>query len=234
MEQFFANSADFFYTNILAILCAFACTIMGFIKRNKFKELKLMFIYPLSSLIQTIISYTFTYFYPNINIQKIDQYINLSINLFLLIEFISIFIFFYQVVLIGKLKKTLKLILSTYILIFFYLWYYYNPLLYYPFDLVFIQALYVLLIAVICLIDLFKNNPKRSLLSEPSLWIITGSLLYFLCTLPIYIAREFVFEANGALIEEGLYSINYICYSIFFLLIIRAYLCRPIAQQLYF
>jgi hypothetical protein len=190
-----------------------------------------MFLYPLSSLIQTIFSYALTYFCPKMNIQNIIRSINLSINLFLIIEFISIFIFFYQVVLIGKLKKILKLILSTYILTLFYLWYVDNPLLNYPFELVFIQAVYVLLIAIICLIDLFKNNPKGSLLNEPSLWIITGSLLYFLCTMPIYIAREFVFEANGDLIEEGLYSINYICYSIFFLLIIRAYLCRRIAQQ---
>lgn len=231
MDQFLANSADFFYTNILAMLCSFACMITAFIRRNKFKELKLMFLYPLSSLIQTIISYALTYFYPSMNIQNIIKSINLSINLFLLIEFISIFIFFYQVVLISKLKKILKLILYTYILTLIFLWYVYNPLLYYPFDLIFIQAVYVLLIAIICLIDLFKNNPKGSLLDEPSLWIITGSFLYFLCTLPIYIAREFVFEANGDLIEEGLYSINYICYSIFFLLIIRAYLCRRIAQQ---
>ena len=99
MEQFLADCDASYYTNIIMIICAFSCSIIGFIKRNKFKELRTIFIYPLSSVIQTIFIYFIPFLYPEFELQAFRSYFNYSINVFLLIELVSIYVFFYQAIL---------------------------------------------------------------------------------------------------------------------------------------
>lgn len=213
------------------LIASIICTIYGFIKRNKFKELKWLFIYPLFSSIQTILDFLVGYVFNEIPTESRSLTHSYSINFFLAIEFFSIYLYIYLSTEADKFKKILGVLFVLYFLIILISWFVYKGLSKYPFNLIFIQAFLILLLAIIRLIDLFKNTPTINLFNTPSFWIIIGSLFYFLCTLPIYIARNFVFLADGYAIENGIYSINFICYSIFFLLIIRAYLCKPTAKQ---
>jgi len=229
MYYFIERSSHYFYTDILMCISAILCLLIGIIRRNIFLELKWLFFYPLMALVECIVGYSF--YFINISENSYDITVNIVINIFLLIEFFSLFIFYNKNIKNVILKKWLMIAVSFYVIIISFIWLFVRSPFLYPAEYFFIQSVFVLILGIISIIDFFRGKLGLNLLNEPSLWITTGTLLYFLCTIPLYLAKEFILDERGYIHEPALYSINYICYCILFLLIIRAYLCSPIEKS---
>jgi hypothetical protein len=230
MNEIVETSRSYLFTDLVLFICAMLAVVIGFIKRNKFAQMKYFYVYPLSSCLQLIVAdlkivYGYsTEWFP----KSIDE---ISLELFLIVEFVTLF-FFYKKVISRKLFSQI----GTPLLILYSICFVVSRLktsswLQTPFELYYIQSASILLLAIIYLIDFFISPPKPSLPIEPSFIITIGTLIYFLGTLPIYIAKDFVFDPLGGITEASLFSINLICYSIFFLLITGAYLCKAPEKQ---
>jgi hypothetical protein len=73
--------------------------------------------------------------------------------------------------------------------------------------------------------ELFLQVHEKPLKDQPSFWTITGILFFNCCSIPLYLnIHAFGKEANTA------FSLNYLLYTLFFALLIRAYLCNPAAE----
>ncbi len=70
--------------------------------------------------------------------------------------------------------------------------------------------------------ELFSKVNLRPLKDQPPFWVITGILFLHACDIPLFLTVPFLENYQGAA-----YTLNYILFSIFFVLLIRAYLCPP-------
>ena len=222
MKELLEESSSLFYTNLIEAACALLASVIGFLLRKRHIGLRLMFIYPFSSFLQFIIYFLIYY------LQHIEPFIFLftSTKVFLIIEFLCILIFYLSVLTKKKLRRITLGISILYSLFIAYHFIYKGISNEIPIQFYFFQSFIILFFPVIHLIDLFSDKPKPKLSDEPSFWITIGVLLYFLCVIPLYIGGRFVFGEKSITNEQGIYSINFICYSIFFLLITRAFLCK--------
>jgi len=86
----------------------------------------------------------------------------------------------------------------------------------------FSESFFLLLPCLLYIYDLFVSAPAGRLRDEPSFWIITGFLILNACSIPMYITGGF----SGSY-QTALFSLNFILYSVLFILLIRAYSCPP-------
>ena len=76
-----------------------------------------------------------------------------------------------------------------------------------------------------CLIyfyELFLTVSPKPLKDQPSFWVITAILFLNACSIPLQLTFDFLGRY-----AEAAYSLNDILYGILFIMLIRAYLCRP-------
>ncbi len=222
---------DYYYTDVLQLFCALIAGIIGFFRRKRFKELALFYFYPLASSAQSI--YLLLYDHRNYKATPKDALpSDISVGIFLLIELTIIYLFLKQVLNSGKVKKLLNVVLISYYLtiVSFFT---FSELGTLPIaELYIVQAILIIPPCTLYFYELFKNVPNLNLLNEPAFWICTGSLLYFLCTLPLFLSKDSIFDLIGNLnYDSTVYAINFICYSVFFLFIIKGYLCKPATKQ---
>ena len=214
----------FYSTEFLMFICSGCGMIIGFIHRNKFPELKYLYIYPLASFSQFIIANLTLISKIGITIE--DSIINISLNLFTITEFIIIYIFFKKVLLSKLNKKILRFSAIVYFFTGLINWIIIENSFSPPTYSYIYQSIAILIPVCLYFIELFKKPIVPDLLNEPSFWVTTGMAFYFACTLPLFLMEDFVYNKAGYIYEMELFSINFICYGILFLLITKAYLCR--------
>lgn len=214
-----------FYTAtiLFAYVCGILATFIGYIHKDKFKELKFFYVYPLASFTQ--MSLFFILFFL-----RIEWNVLIPINwtgqcIFLLIEFLTINHFFSEVLNSHRIKRILKASRPLYfvILLFYWIWvnYFFSPSV----AIFVFQAGFILVPTFVYFLEMFKTPVTFNLYSDFSFWISAGILFYFSCTLPIFLLVHYMFDKNEVFRESTLSSINYICYGILFLSITKAYLC---------
>jgi hypothetical protein len=217
---------DFSYyaiTFYFAGICSLVATVTGYNHKNKFSELKLFYLYPFATFIQFFLIAAFTYLDAG---QKILDYISIDgAKFFILIEFSMIYYFFWQVLISIFIKRLLLAITFLYIISTFYSSFTENYFFALPISLYNIQAICILIPSLVHLFELFKILPTRNLFDNPSFWITIGIVFYFYCTLPLFLMLDFAFNKNAYFTNLNIYSINFICYGILYLLTIKAYLC---------
>jgi len=219
--------STYYYTDVLEAFVALSAGIIGFIRRKKFKELTFFYIYPLASSFQSIYFYVF----DQTSDYRMEETIlsnNISIALFLITELTIIYLFLKQILFSRAIKAMLGFVLILYyVLILYFSIFLKIPKLPIP-ELFIAQAVLIVPPTTFYFYELFKIVPKLDLLREPAFWICTGVLIYFLCTLPLFLSKNSIFDLIGNInYDTTVYCINYIFYSILFLFIIKAYLCDP-------
>jgi hypothetical protein len=78
--------------------------------------------------------------------------------------------------------------------------------------------------------QLFSELPILKLTTEPSFWISTGLFFFTCCTLPYSLVENYLVR-NYELVGINFFSIFLIFYSLLFIMIIKAYLCKPIKNS---
>lgn len=208
-------------------IASFLCLIITFRRRGIFPEMKFFFLYPLFGLIQAFSGYLM--FFEELG-GKYSKTATLVLKAFLFVEFGCFFWFYSKTITHGRLKNAVKIIALSYLLYTLLFWK--NS-----FDLAMlqrgytIQAIYILALAILFVINLFKSEARLNILNEPGLWVMSGSFVYFFGTIPLFISNNFIFGKYGEALELPIYSINYIFYTILYFLITRAILCRQTEKQ---
>jgi len=152
------------------------------------------------------------------------MYSKISIQVFILTEFVCIYFFFYKVSFFNNRIKKILLVSSILFLLFYItsftsLFYISHMSYLYNFE-----SMIILLPCFIYLYQLFLNPPVLDLLQEPSFWFTSGVLIYFILTLPLFIIVD---NLNDHYYTAMVNIINLIGYMIIFSFLIKAYRCRP-------
>jgi len=203
-------------------VCSCVAGIIGYINRRKHSYLKGIYLYPLASLVHTILFYISAHFHVIWKIKRVMLY--LSEDIFLFIEFFIIYYFFLKTLKIQSVRKLLFLIEVVYILIVFCFWLTFKSFFKLALSLYTLQAFFILVPVTTYYFELIKWPPHDKLSQIPSFWVATGITVYFACTTPLFLLKDFVFSGEY-LKEQNLYLINFIAYGVMFLFIAKAYSC---------
>lgn len=211
-----------FYTHPIMLLSALVAIVIGIGKKNKLPELKLIILYPIASIIQGGIAY-YSWTIELESTRWTADYI--SESLFILLEFLILSHFFRKVIFIKKLRTLIISISIIYMTYLTCMWIFTSTFYSSPYKIYLFESLCILLFCFIYLFQLFKLPPKLNLLSIPSFWITVGCLFYFSCTIPLFFADSIL---NYFVHHDNLYSINFLAYTIFFIIISKAFLCSKV------
>jgi hypothetical protein len=86
------------------------------------------------------------------------------------------------------------------------------------------EAVFLVVSCLVYFYELFLTRNLRPLTDQPAFWVVTGVLFLNACDIPLLVSANFM---GSAYLYFEAYSLNYILYSILFLLLIRAFLCPP-------
>lgn len=215
VELFFA------YTQVFLMICASIAIATGIIHRKRHKEMRFVVYYPLASLIETISSPIINIEFPKLRAIGVAD---MSANIFLLIEFVIIYHYFVLILTNKKVKRSLYFIALIYLPIMVAMWVCKKTFNSDPEILFVPQAICVLYPTFCYFIESLKTPSKLELRREPSFWMTTGIMIYFGCTLPLFLLNDIIDFHRG--FERSIYSINFLCYALLFILITNAYLCK--------
>lgn len=207
-----------FYTQAFMILVAVLGIIVSVTYRGKFAALKFMPVYFSASVVQTLCIYYSTVSDEGKKLERVFA------SLFILIEFLVLYSFFHKVIVMKNLRQ-----IQTFIFLFFGLYVVFaciftNALFLNPDKLYLPQSVAILVFCLLYFLQIFSLPPKYVLPSDPAFWVATGCLFYFACTIPLFFVEVFDLIPY----YHSIYSINYLSYSVFFVLITKAFLCNPV------
>jgi len=209
--------------NLLMYTISLCCFIIGLAQHKKHKELSHLYIYALASFIQNTVGEML------IKRKIFGFYVTTkfgisAMHVFLLIEFVCIYYFFFKTKIISDLAKKMLVLLFACFLCF-YIRETLTPNFFKQVgNFYFLDSCFILIPCFVYLIQLFAKPPTLNLLNEPSFWFNSGILIFFTLTLPVFFMINY-FRSEPMLAAIDI--INFIGYSIIFLFLIRAYLCRP-------
>lgn len=223
-----------FYTGGISFLFAVLALFVSTWKQKENQKLKPLTFFLLAYILgQLLILVEWcTELFPVKLKHRIFLYTDLTITI---IEFLAFFYVIKNHIVGIKRKRYLNLLLPGFISWVVIYFIYYNTASHeidnYFLQVVFtIQASFLIIACLIYYADLFTVEPKDSVKAYPSFWAITGITFFMLCTLPFSIFGLYLVKANRHLYDQ-LFTVFEVFYCILFLMIIRAYFCKPVAAK---
>ena len=221
--NYYPHLSQYFFCDYLM----FIITIITFIVSVKYskgqRQLKLIPYYLGAALLQDCI-----YFYNYLieGTSSVTGMQSISVNIFMVIEFIIFYHYLYHIISSPKKKLVMKFIFISFLSIILFSW------IIMPFSFTHI-LLHSVVLESLCLIvpclfyfyQLFATPEQLILKNHPSFWIVTGIFFYNCCSIPIFLSATYI-SINLPSYLNAIFALNFILYSILFLLITRAYLCR--------
>jgi hypothetical protein len=216
--KFLSYLQDYYYCAALMIAASIAALVVSLKYYGRHGKLHLFTWYILLSLFQVATDY-FRIAGNNVGIPRLVA--GITGNVFMLYEFILCIYFILLHVSSVTRRRIIKVDAGIYLsFVVFCFCRNYRFIINAVFF--FFESLFLVLPCLIYFYELFLGISDRSLKNQPDFWIITGILFLNSCAVPLFLTL-------GGLgkYEHAAFSLNYILYAIFFLLLIRAYLCRP-------
>lgn len=211
-----------YFIDWLSILVAIAVVIVGILNFKKLGLLKIFVIYALLSSLQTGVSKAIVYY----DIFKLKQtpFIELSFISFVAFEAILFFIFYFNT--LNTEYKKVAIIVSL-VLASVYVWDIasHGTAYFIPDFFTIAEGTGFLFLSVLFYVQLFSDPPLSILVASDIFWTANGIFLLFALVLPVFLLKPVISSALPS-IQDGLYSFNYIAYTIFFFCILKAILCK--------
>lgn len=229
MENILKYSQDMFYTDLISFSLSVIGLVISLWKHRQNPQLT-----PLIFFFSGYVLDLFFNFYilqnPRVfyRLRILSDYIDF---LDTIVEFLAFFYLIKNHIISNKIKTHLNPLLPVFIgSVFIYFVYYkssHSEIDQYFLQFTYtIQAPFLVIACVLYFIDLFTKEPKLDLSALPSFWAITGLAFFMLCTLPFSILGLYLIKTNYNL-NFHLFSIFNIFYCLLFIMIIKAYLCKP-------
>lgn len=183
--------------------------------------MKHLYIYPFASLTETTLSS-----FLNMDSSQTfhSQLRELLVNIFLATELVCIYVFFIRLFKSSIIKKVLYATMFAYLAVSIFLILIQGSFIISASYMFVPQAILILIPGFLYLFGLLNYPAQCELKNEPAFWIVTGLILYFGGTLPLFLLNMQFNFSN--LLDRTVYTINFYCYGILFLLFIKAYLCK--------
>jgi hypothetical protein len=203
---------------------------------QRMKQLKFIPYYTAVALLQDSIGFSYNYLSDHPN-RMGAILVHTSENIFMLLEFILLNNFLLHSIVSKKKRRITKITAFIFLLILLAAWiiptgdpmHKFGFLLAY-YELFALESLFLVLPCLFYFYELFKLRAPINLRSDPPFWIATGILFYNSCSIPLFLLIPILKDKFPEL-RPTIYSLNYILYSMFFLLLIRAsYLARNVGQ----
>ena len=232
MKRLLSMWENEFYTNPLLLICTIISFYISIRQGKKFQHLRFFSFYFGSYIILTLVVYIgiATLYHT----AKYKLYLTVENCLDFTVSLIELLIFSYFLFFILKHSFIRKfIILFTSIIIFFFIYLLivdfvnYHTLKSRTLQKLYItESLFLLFPCIGYCIELFRYPPVSNLLNEPSFWVITGIFFFIVCTLPTTILSIYLRNLNYA-IYLHFYAITNVCYILLFIMICKAFLCKP-------
>ena len=215
-----------YFTPLILYAIQILTVIVSVRNRNKFPELKYFHLYPITSLFQTTIALG--------SMTIVDDSIDLvqhpSVTVFILVEFLLIYLFYFRTIIKKRDRLVLKILFIGYVSYTIFNWFLNKSFFEYeqPF---LVQSIALIIPCLFHFLQLFNVPLGRELISLPTFWVNVSVLFFFSSTIPLFLLVTYF--SKYIYLHESLYSINYIAYCIFFLIICKAYLCKTVTRYDY-
>jgi hypothetical protein len=217
-----------FYTIPIFWIILVISLIIALKNRNKFTVLKFLPFYILSLIVDITVTSIYSAFPHEWKTQifRVDRYID---HLFTLFEFIVFSIFFLQTINNRFKRIFIKSLFILFQLIFILLSLNQKQFLSFSEQTIAstysVEAVFLILFSIFYYHELFSTPLEKTLVNEPTFWVVTGLFFFMASTLPYSILQTLYID-NFFL--RQLFSLFYISYTLMFILIIRGFLCKPI------
>jgi hypothetical protein len=222
MNRLFEYFAITYYVPPVLLFMCFATTIIGYLNRSKFKSLKLLPVYLIASILQTIITFVCTSYQGFEYAVEVNNY---SLFFFVIIEFLVFYNSSIQFLKTTFLKTCLYAVSIFFIIFSIYAWFNIDFSTYIP------QFFYItdcICLAIPCLLyfyEVFTIMPLINLSNQPSFWVIIGFSILAICTLPFYLLEHYLYENLKGFYHQ-ICALYYVFYCLLFFLISKAFLCK--------
>lgn len=221
---------SFFYTPLLLLIFNALLIIAGTLHYNKLNKFKIFYFYSILAFIQSISSILIqTYNIFNLSQTRV---IEISVNFFNLIEFLTFSYFSYLTFSRLTFKKAVKLISIIFCLLTVGVWVAnFRINFFYPADnLTVISNFIIINYPFVYFYELLKDPPVTKLSSDPTFWIMTGIFILSGLLIPQFLIRIKVFQLFPS-IYTYIYSITFIAYCLMYLCFIKAFLWQAKAHK---
>ena len=232
MQHIIRDWQNQFYTSALLIIVLIIVIRTSIKHRKKFILLRYFPIYA-AALLLDFVFLDLYYFAKDANYHR-DFFAALSSYIdyfFTLLELIIFSHFYYQVINNRIIKKLIFIFNILFILFFIYMAtkdnYFYKDISEATQSIVYtVESIVLLFLCSFYFIELFKRLPLMDLKNEPAFWVSTGVFFFMACTLPYSLLENHIRKNYPNSVMTS-YSIFHVFYILLFVIIIRAYLCRP-------
>jgi hypothetical protein len=225
-----------FYTEALMFLTLIIALFVTIIRKKIDKKLKLFPFYFGFFIGRLVFRYILIIDNGNLLSWNVFfNYIDSYLEFFLVMTELLIFMhFFYYVLNSPSKRKTIKIFSIIFIIFSISLFITDNILQKHITmgtitQMFFLEAVFLLISCFLYYLQIFKSPPTLNLLNEPPFFVITGLFFFLICSLPYSIILDYLFDYYR--IYSIIFSIIYIFYILLFIMIIKAFLCKPIKMK---
>ena len=198
-------------------LVALAISLVRF---NRYKQLNIFTWYILLSIIQGL---TALAMHITTGKKELAQMIFGVFSCFFILAEYAIFVYFMlNCIHSVKRKRITKINAALFFLIILIAWAR-NPRFEYSPSLFSLESIFLILPCLLYFYELFTDIRMEPLKDQSSFWVVTGILFLNACSIPLFLSVGMLRNYFNVA-----FTLNYILYIIFFILLIRAYLCKPL------
>jgi hypothetical protein len=209
-----------YYCVALMILFTVAALVTSIVYYRRHSSLRIFTYYIAFSLLESIGDCYYCTSAASKNFRAI--LLGIAYNAFMLFEFIVFIIFILHYTGSPRRRWIIRIdaLLFFGLLVFFAIWKSFLQALEHSYFLV--ESVFLVLPCLIYFFELFQTVNPRPLKNQPSFWVVTGILFLNACSIPLLLTSGFM-----GIYKEAAFTLNYILYSVLFILLIRAYICPP-------
>ena len=214
-----------YYGVCLMIVCTIAALVVSIVCYRRHKTLRIFPYYIASSLFSDMaVLFAFLYWPGDDLLMAI---MSASRYAFLIFEFIVFSLFILRSISSPLWRRIIRInVLVFFVLLAIAVALAPRHLGIQPMHYILLQSVFLVPPCLIYFYRLFQTTDLQPLKDQPSFWVITGMLFLKACSIPLMLTvTSMVGHENEA------YTLNYILYSLLFVLLIRAYFCAPPNSQ---
>jgi hypothetical protein len=214
----------FYYCLFIMDLTTIAALAISLIRYNRHRQLRIFTYYILLSLLQDAVSVPMHF--PSEHKQLLLTIFETFTNLFVVAEYIIFIYFVLNAVASVKKRWVIKANGAVFFAILLLVWYRTPRFTYSP-AIFSLESIFLVPPCLLYFHELFMEIRMEPLKDQPAFWVITGILFLNACSIPLFLSVSMIDKYF-----KVAFTLNYILYTTFFLLLIRAYLCKSSSPAL--
>lgn len=223
MDPIIAFLKDTYGITGVLFLESLLTTIVGFLKKNKPKVLRLLPFLALISFFQVLICFLCLLW--DLDLETTITVNNITVFFYIIIEFTIVYQLMFAITKTKSLKFIMHVLFWGFILLSIFIYYTANFSICLPAIFNISNCLCIAFPCLFYFYEIFKSPPLNNLSQDPCFWVVTGYLFMSTCTLPFYALEDYIFK-NLIRLYHQICMLNTVFYCLLFILILKSFKCR--------